>query len=141
MRVETIFGGLPCRHSLTPCVFPSRARSLFRPLLPSAFYAGYLTAGHAQHAIMCELAITSIDKSKDFTWKAVIPLFGSKHGHKTRKYVLSGLKHDMFDHQTFKCLAVGCETCQVHMKLDCLVMQTQTKIPSQHAHKLKIDFR
>ena len=38
VRVETIFGGLPCRHSLTPC-----ARSLFRPLLPSACYAGYLT--------------------------------------------------------------------------------------------------
>ena len=44
-----------------------RARSLF--LLPSACYAGYLTASHAQHAIMCELAITSIDKSRDFTWK------------------------------------------------------------------------
>ena len=46
-----------------------RARSLFCPLLPSACYAGYLTASHAQHAIMCELAITSIDKSRDFTWK------------------------------------------------------------------------
>ena len=46
-----------------------RARSPFRPLLPSACYAGYLTASHAQRAIMCELAITSIDKSRDFTWK------------------------------------------------------------------------
>ena len=33
MRVETIFGGLPCRCSLTPCVSPSRA-----PFLSFAHY-------------------------------------------------------------------------------------------------------
>ena len=33
MRVETIFGGLPCRRFLTPCVSPSRA-----PVLPFAHY-------------------------------------------------------------------------------------------------------
>ena len=33
MRVETIFGGLPCRRSLTPRVSPSRA-----PVLSFAYY-------------------------------------------------------------------------------------------------------
>ena len=33
MRVETIFRGLPCRRSLTPCVSPSRT-----PVLSFAFY-------------------------------------------------------------------------------------------------------
>ena len=33
VRVETIFGGLPCRRSLTPCVSPSRA-----PVLSFARY-------------------------------------------------------------------------------------------------------
>ena len=42
MRVETIFGGLPCRPLPRPSrVSLARARSLFRPLLPSTCYAGY----------------------------------------------------------------------------------------------------
>ena len=31
VRVETIFGGLPCRRSLSPRVSPSRASSFLRP--------------------------------------------------------------------------------------------------------------
>ena len=55
MRVETIFGGLPCRRSLTSRVSLASARSLFHLLLPSACYAGH---SNLVKCSVCAAAVT-----------------------------------------------------------------------------------
>ena len=55
VRVEAIFRGLPCRHSLTPCVSPSRA--------PVLSFTCYFQAPATQ----------AIQKKESEVWQRVVP--------------------------------------------------------------------